>query len=156
MLNWNYGKFWISIFVMAFFGVASVGVAAPAIADQVYHSERLELAPVAADEEGQGQVINIHANGPVIGAMERYKLTGASPSTDYAVWIQFCLDDGAYADFTQTQILQTDAQGNGHAKAGFSAADLEPFSGAVVDVRWVLRNAGVDSYATPCTTVTID
>ena len=130
---------------------ATGGVAA---ADRAYHSERLSFSG-GSDPAFHGQVVNIHANGPVNGALERYQVVGAAPSTDYEVWIQFC-GDGGFADFTQTTVLATDARGNGHASAAFSAADLAPFSGATVVIRWVLRVDATDVYATPCTTVTID
>ena len=129
--------------------------AGPASADQVYHSERLELAPTGS-QPGGGQVVNIHANGPVVGALERYFLLGGQPGETYEVWIQVCLGGGAYADFVQTATLTTDARGNGHSSGFFSAEDLAPLSEAVVDIRWVLRTNGIDQYATACTTVTID
>jgi hypothetical protein len=131
--------------------LATGGVAA---ADGAYHSERLSFSG-GSDPAFHGQVVNIHANGPVNGALERYQVVGAAPSTDYEVLIQFC-EDGGFADFTQTAVLATDARGNGHASAAFSAADLAPFSGATVMIRWVLRVDATDVYATPCTTVTID
>jgi hypothetical protein len=56
----------------------------------------------------------------------------------------------------QTAVLGTDLRGNGRASAAFSAADLAPFSGATLMIRWVLRVDAADVYATPCTTVTID
>jgi hypothetical protein len=131
--------------------MATGGVAA---ADRAYHSERLSFSG-GSDPAFHGQVVNIHANGPVNGALERYQVVGAAPSTDYEVWIQFC-EDGGFADFTQTTVLATDARGTGHASAAFSAADLAPFSGETVVIRWVLRFDAADVYATPCTTVTID
>ena len=131
--------------------VATGGVAA---ADSAYHSERLSFAG-GSDPAFHGQVVNIHANGPVNGALERYQVVRAAPSTDYEVWIQFC-DGVGFADFTQTAVLATDARGTGHASAAFSAADLEPFSGATVVIRWVLRVDATDVYATSCTTVAID
>ncbi len=130
------------------------GAAIPAGADAVYHSERLELMG-PADPDFHGQVVNIHANGPVNGALERYQVVGAAASTTYAVWIQTC-SSGQFADFIQTAVLTTDGRGNGHASAVFSAADLAPFSGQTISIRWVLRSDGAVVYATPCTTVTID
>lgn len=135
----------------AFFAAALF--AAPVLADQVYHSERLPVVSLGA-AEGKGQVVNIHANGPVVGAEERYLLVGAEPGS-YAVWIQVCAS-GAYVDFLTTATLETDPRGNGHARGAFSAAALEPFSGATISVRWTFRRDGVDVYATGCTTVTID
>lgn len=121
-------------------------------ADAVYHTERLGLTPVGgAGEAGSGMVVNIHANGPVVGAMERYQLKNARPDTAYVVWL---VVDGA--DFMPTATIETDRNGDGHAKARFSAADLEPFSGAVLPVKWVLRTNGVDVYETEVTVVTLD
>ena len=131
--------------------LATGGVAA---ADGAYHSERLSLSG-GSDPAFHGQVVNIHANGPVNGALERYQVVGAAQSTDYEVWIQFC-EGGAFADFTQTAVLATNARGTGHASASFSAAELAPFSGATVEIRWVLRVDANDVYVTPCTTVAID
>ncbi len=125
-------------------------------ADKAYHSERLELAPVGAEEEGSGQVVNIHPNGPVNGALERYALRRATPSTEYDVVIQTCDGGGTYSDFTTTSTLVTNKHGNGHAQGAFSAEDLLPFAGAVIDIRWVLKDGGTIAYATECTTVTID
>jgi hypothetical protein len=134
--------------------IAILATGGAAASDGVYHSERLSFAG-GADPAFHGQVVNIHPNGPVNGALERYQVVGAEPSTDYEVWIQFC--EGAdFTDFMQTAVLTTDLHGNGHASAGFSAADLAPFSGATVTIRWVLRVDAADVYVTPCTTVTID
>jgi hypothetical protein len=55
-----------------------------------------------------------------------------------------------------TASIETDSRGNGHGKARFSAADLEPFAGAVLPVKWELRIGGVVAYETATTTVTID
>lgn len=126
----------------------------PVAADRVYHSERLTFDG-GADPDFHGQVVNIHPNGPVHGALERYQVIRAGASTTYEVWIQFCAD-GGFVDFMSTAELKTNRQGNGHASAGFSAADLAPFSGATVHIRWVLKVGGTVRYSTPCTTVTID
>ena len=134
--------------------IAILATGGAAAADGVYHSERLSFAG-GSDPAFHGQVVNIHPNGPVNGALERYQVVRAKPSTGYGVWIQFCAG-GGFADFTQTAVLNTDRRGNGHASAGFSAADLVPFSGLTVVIRWVLRSGPADVYATPCTTVTID
>ncbi|HLM65230.1 MAG TPA: hypothetical protein VK306_13090 [Acidimicrobiales bacterium] len=71
------------------------------------------------------------------------------------MWIQFC-EEGDFTDFTQTAVLNTDLRSNGHTSARFSAADVVPFSGGTVMIRWVLRLDAADLYATPCTTVSID
>jgi hypothetical protein len=119
-------------------------------ADSAYHTERLELTPVGA-ETGSGQVINIHPNGPVVGAQERYQLKKAMPNSSYEVWLVV-----GGADFMVTDTIETDAHGNGHGSARFSAEDLEPFSGAVLPVKWELRTGGIVAYETATTIVTID
>lgn len=121
-------------------------------ADAVYHTERLELMPAAGSgETGSGMVVNIHPNGPVVGAEERYQIKKAEPHTEYAVWL--VVNGG---DFVQTATIVTDRNGNGHAKAGFSAADLAPFSGFTLQVKWELRVEGAVAYETEVTTVTLD
>jgi hypothetical protein len=137
--------------------VASISVVAagPAWADAVYHSERLALSG-GSDPTFHGQVVNIHANGPNVGALERYQVIRADASTDYGVWIQVC--ENGFADFLQTAVLTTNVHGNGHAAARFSTADLEPFSGLTISIRWALKVDvdGAIAYTTECTTVTID
>lgn len=125
-------------------------VAATAQADSVYHTERLELTAVGA-ETGSGQVVNIHPNGPVVGAQERYQLKKATPNATYEVWLVV-----GGADFMMTTVIETDSHGNGHGMARFSAADLAPFAGAVLPVKWELRIGGIAAYATATTTVTLD
>src|SRR2546430_941269 len=52
------------------------------LADQTFHSQRLDLARTDAGALNEhpvlrsGQVVDIHANGPQIGALERYLLNG--------------------------------------------------------------------------------
>ena len=134
--------------------VVFLGTGGPVAADAVYHTERL---PFVGESNSQfhGQVLNIHPNGPVNGAIERYQVVGAEPSTEYAVWIQVC-DDGDFVDFLQTTELTTNRQGNGHGSFRLSAEALGPFHGLVLVIRWTLQTDGEVVYATPCTTVTID
>lgn len=127
----------------------------PVAADGAYRTERLPLHG-GTDPGFHGHVVNIHANGPVVGALERYQVVSAEPNSSYEVWIQFCAAPG-FDNFINTAALHTDRSGNGHAQARFSAAQLDPFSGAVVSIRWSLRDAGgTDVYTTSCTVVTID
>ena len=140
--------------VLTLMTIAILATGGAAAADGVYHSERLSFAG-GADPAFHGQVVNIHPNGPVNGALERYQVVRAQPSTDYHVWIQVCAG-GTFTDFIQTAVLATDSRGNGHSSTSFSAADLVPFSGLTISIRWVLKVDAADVYATPCTTVTID
>src|SRR5574341_1042473 len=91
------------------------------VADQVYHSERLPLALTDAGvfvghpELRSGQVVNIHPNGPVNGALERYMINGALPNTGYQVVLQVFTSSicgGVPALLIPTAILETNAQGN--------------------------------------------
>ena len=51
-----------------------------AVADSVYHTERLELRGVGG-APGGGMVVNIHPNGPNVYAHEIYTLRHAVPGT---------------------------------------------------------------------------
>src|SRR5215213_3166868 len=97
--------------------IAILATGGTAAADGVYHSERLLFAG-GTDPAFHGQVVNIHSNGPVNGALERYQVVRAEPSTNYEVWIQFC-DDADFTDFIQTAVVTTDVRGNGHGSATF-------------------------------------
>lgn len=63
----------------------SLALAAPASADQAFHTERFPLTPVAGAPLKSGAVIDIHAEGPTVYALERYHLVGAEPGTTYLV-----------------------------------------------------------------------
>lgn len=139
-----------------------------AIADQTYHSERLDLwRTVAGSNAGHpklrsGQVVNIHPNGPVNGALERYMINGAKLNAKYQVLIHAfsdldCIGVPALPDPIPTALLTTNAQGNAQGQGHFSRADIDPFSGATLGVLWTLRDQnGVDAYRTDCTVVSID
>jgi len=133
-----------------------------AIADQVYHSERLDfwLADEDHPELRSGQVVNIHPNGPVNGALERYMINGAAPNANYQVVIEAFTDLGCAGDPTlsiPTALLETNAQGNAHGRGRFSRADIDPFSGATLGVFWTLVDEDGDvAYQTDCTVVSID
>jgi hypothetical protein len=72
--------------LIAFVGVFAMilTVSTTVVADQVYHSERLPFALTDAGllaghpELRSGQVVNIHPNGPVNGALERYMIKAPS------------------------------------------------------------------------------
>jgi hypothetical protein len=136
------------------------------IADQVYHSERLDFRltdegdAAGHPELRSGHVVNIHPNGPVNGALERYMINGAAANANYQVVILAFTELDCVGDPTleiPTALLETNAQGNAHGKAKFSRADLDPFSGATVGVYWTLEDEdGVVAYRTDCTVVSID
>lgn len=135
------------------------------VADQVYHSEFLPFALTDAGylaghpELRSGHVVNIHTNGPVNGAFERYMINGASSQTSYGVVIVVfdALDcSGTPSLNIPTATLVTNKQGNAQGQAKFTPQDLESFSGLSSGVQWTLVANEVVAYQTDCTVVTID
>lgn len=143
-------------------------VSTTVLADRAYHSERLDFTLTAAgDADGHpelrhGQVVNIHPNGPVVGALERYMVSGAMPNTIYKVRLDvFGIVDELGCDGTldlqlPTGELETNGGGVGHHQAFFGPTDIGGFSGLTLGVIWNLEAGGVDAYNTACTTVVID
>jgi len=134
------------------------------VADQVFHSQRLSFSLTAAGvldghpELRSGHVVDIHANGPQIGALERYMINGAKPNTSYQV-ILHVFDGGCEGDpfgLIPTAILETDAHGNAHGQAVFTPEQLAPFAGMVFGIRWTLVADVVIAYQTPCIVVAVD
>ncbi len=137
------------------------------VADQLFHSVRLslELTPDGAAHGHpvlrSGHVVDIHPNGPVNGAHERYLLNGAKPNTAYTVLLR--VFDGSCAgpadsslDPLKTVTLTTDQQGNAQGKFDFPASPPLP-APVFFGVRWTLVDGnGVVAYDTDCITVGLD
>jgi hypothetical protein len=144
--------------------VLAVTAATAALADQAYHSQRIDFELTADGEVAghpelrAGHVVNIHPNGPVNGALERYMINGALPDVSYDVVLEaFGGGCGGGSLFTMmTATLNTNAKGSAHADLTLTPSDLAPLSGATVGAQWTLQAGGVDAYQTPCTTVVID
>jgi hypothetical protein len=145
----------------------SVG-AAPVAADQSNHTEHLAVAltpaGAAAGHPGlrAGQVVNIHAQGPVVFAIEDYLLDGAAPSTSYDVVLLFyqgsCEGDFAFP-FANGVTLTTDMHGNAHGQARITPDEVAAFGLHETDwgIVWTFVDPeGVAAYATSCTQVHID
>jgi hypothetical protein len=144
-------------------------VLTPAIAlfaDQDFHTERL---PFFLTSEGEaaghpelrsGHVVDIHANGPQIGALERYMINGAKPNTSYQVLLMIFANDcdgGFLPPPLPTVTLETDKHGNAHGKVVFTADDLADFSGLTFGVQWTLEDEDeVIAYETDCIFVSVD
>ena len=140
----------------------------PVAADQSNHTERLQIA-VTADGLGAGypslrtgQIVNIHASGPMVFALERYQLNGAAPDTAYNVVLLFnagsCSGDFAFP-FANGVTLVTDAQGDAHGKILITPQDVADFGLHDTDwgITWTFVDGqGVTAYSTPCTNVHID
>jgi hypothetical protein len=140
-----------------------VGTSVSAVsADAVYHTEQLELAPVAG-AAGSGFVVNIHPNGPVVFASERYALRGAEPNASYTIWL--IVDALALAcDFDGLAIpmkadLQTNAVGNGTSPADFffRPEGIPPcLRDASFPIHWEATLGGALTHITDVTMVTLD
>jgi len=137
------------------------------VADQLFHTVRLSLGrtPDGATHGHpalrSGHVVDIHPNGPVNGAHERYLLNGAKLNTAYDVVLR--VFDGNCAgpadpslDPLKTVTLTTDQQGNAQGKFDFPAAAPLP-APIFFGVRWTLVDeSGVVAYDTDCITVGLD
>ena len=136
----------------AFLAAAFVGIAT---ADQVYHTERLELTGVGG-APGGGMVVNIHPNGPNVYAHEIYTLRHAVPGT-YQVSLNLFLTSldctGATAALP-TAMLTTNATGNGRADVKFTPEDAAEIRNMTFSISWTV--AGPATYVTACTVVTLD
>ena len=140
----------------------------PVAADQTNHTERLPVT-LTADRAAAGypdlragQVVNIHAQGPVVFAIEDYLLAGARPSTAYAVVLDFyigsCAGDFQFP-FANGVTLTTDRQGDAHGQARITPAEVAAFGLHDTDwgIVWTFVDPeGVAVYATACTDVHID
>lgn len=133
-------------------------LAPAAIADAVYHSERLELRPLGA-APGGGAIVNIHPNGPQVYAHEIYTLKQALPNKTYDVELWFYPFDTSCSSgvFFGSTPLTTNVAGNGQADRFITPEQIPaPVRGFTHGVKWTVTLAGVPQYETRCTQVTLD
>jgi hypothetical protein len=131
-------------------------------ADQTFHTERIPLTSVAGAPLHSGLVVDIHANGPQIFALERYVLGGAAPNAAYQVNSLLFLTNtactGAPIVSPDTR-LQTDVAGNGEAGIVITPAQI-PASvhNTVISIIWQVVNLGTGTvdYETGCVVVAVD
>jgi hypothetical protein len=134
-----------------------------AAADSVYHTERLALEPVGG-ARGTGMVVNIHPNGPVVFASERYALRDAEPNASFTVWLLIDASEVAACDFPGLIIpmkadLRTNERGNGTSPAAFyfSPGGIPPcLRNRSFPIHWEVTLAGVLTHQTDSTIVTLD
>ena len=139
-----------------------------ALADQVYHTQKIALAPTNGAPLAAGRVQNIHPNGPTNYAHEIYFLNGALANTTLYVFLLVYVDDTACSGpagvHLNTATLVTNDHGHGTADAFLTpqmAAGLRPQAGGTREhgVRWELSTdpLGADVvYATTCSEVVLD
>lgn len=149
-------------------GVVLLAGASPVLADQSNHTTRLSVEVTGAGVTAgypalrAGQVVNIHANGPVVFAIENYMLSGAKPATSYAVVLEFYAGScaGSFAfPFPNGTVLATDTQGDAHGQARITPDEVTAFDLHDTDwgIIWTFVDGdGVPAYATACTNVHID
>jgi hypothetical protein len=157
-----------SLLLGAALAVLLLASASPVLADQSNHTTRLPVWLTPAGEAAghttlrAGQVVNIHANGPVVFAIENYLLNGAKPMTTYAVVLGFYTGscEGAFAfPFPNGTTLTTDANGNAHGQARITPEQVASFGLHNTDwgIVWTfVDGAGVAAYSTNCADVHID
>lgn len=143
----------------AVLAVAGISTASPASADAVYQTQHIELQPVGGAPLRAGFVQNIHANGPMTYAMERYVLVGAQPLTTYTVTLQLFEDPScatAIGPFPSISFT-TNGAGNGVGRLRLPPSAIPPpFRGRTIGVVWQLSVGGTLTYQTACSTVTLD
>jgi hypothetical protein len=133
-----------------------------AYADQQYHSQHYDLTPVSGAPLQGGFVENIHADGPIVFAHERYVLNGASPDSLYqvvlSIWTSNLTCSGGSTFQLHPAELQTNAAGNAEAGDTFSPQDVEQAGllGRTVSAMWQLWTDGSPSYETGCEVVPLD
>jgi len=139
-----------------------VGSLGPVYADQVFHTTHLNFVLTSDGADSghpqltAGQVVDIHASGPTIGAIEQYMINGAKPDTTYQVVLRiFSQCGGSFLMPIPTATLNTDSVGFAHGDFVFTEANLAPFEGASVGVLWTLVSSTVTAYDTQCIPVTI-
>lgn len=140
----------------------SLVIAGPVAADAVYHTERLALAAVG-EAAGTGFVVNIHPNGPLHFAQERYALRDAEPNTTYSV--SLIIDASALAcpfpglEIVMKAELTTNAAGNATAPADFffTPGGIPPcLRNASFPIHWAVTLDGVLTHQTADTMVMLD
>lgn len=140
----------------------AAGVSTSADADGVYRTEHINLRAIGGAPLRSGSVTNIHANGPIVYALERYHLNGAEANTTYQVFLQAYVGDGdCSGDMTfelPVSTFTTNRAGNGHGKARFAPEDVAglPTAPVVHGINWVFKDGGTDAYDTGCQQVVLD
>ena len=137
----------------------TIGGVSTVSADGAYRTERVSLHAIDNAPLRSGSVVNIHANGPKVYAMERYLLNGALPNHDYEITLNVHLFDtscgGESVEFFRLPI-STNAAGNGQTKA--PTITPEAVEGLAGDhgVNWIVYDGEIAVYETGCEDVTLD
>ena len=135
-----------------------------AAGDAEFHTTRLNFSVTAQGLLAgnptllAGQVVDIHPDGPQIGALEQYMINGAKPDTSYQVVLRIfagnCAGSLVFPNGLATALLVTDGLGFAHGSHVFTPADLPP-PGTTAGVEWTLVSGTIIAYDTSCIFVTI-
>jgi hypothetical protein len=139
--------------------VLTIGVGSTVAADSTYHTERISLQAIDDAPLRSGSVVNIHANGPIVYAQERYLLNGAVPNHDYEIALNvhaFDTSCGTEAvEFFRVPI-STNAAGNGHAKSPTISPEAVVGLAGEHGVNWIVYDGDTAVYETGCVDVALD
>jgi hypothetical protein len=129
-------------------------------ADATFHTEQISLSPVGTAPLHSGFVVDIHANGPQIYALERYVLNGAVPNATFAVTISVYGSRGCAPSSFMFPIpdatFQTNVGGNGEGSTIIHPWQVPPsFHGKTLSGIWTVSSGSV-TYQTACTAVSFD
>lgn len=147
----------LTIFCLVMLFGAILPVSA-ANADQTFHSERIPLMPVGSAPLQTGFVVDIHANGPQIYALERYVLVGSVPNSTFSVSTSAWFTPGCTgAPFIvlPDATFMTNTAGNGEGSSVIRPAVVQGLHGTTLYLIWTVTN-GSATYRTECITVPLD
>jgi hypothetical protein len=137
-----------------------LSLAPSVVADQTFHTQQIALMPVDGAPLRTGFVVDVHANGPQVAALERYVLTGAAPDASYQVQLRIFGNgtcSGSPFLVIPTATLVTNVSGNAEGSFVFPPNGGPP---TTIFIVWqVLRQAPTGSqlaYQTACITVALD
>jgi hypothetical protein len=138
--------------------LGSTLAAAPAAADKAFPTTTFPLAPVAGEPLRRGAVIDIHAQGPRVYALERYQLQGARPATTYQVALRLHTDAGCTQQLArvETAALTTNRAGNATGGWRFVPADVEGLEPGTYYIVWEVLRGDTVAYRTGCVPVPLD
>ena len=142
--------------------LVAAGVSTSVEADGVYRTDHIRVQPFDDAPLRTGSVTNIHANGPIVYALEQYHLNGAEPNTTYDIVLQvFVVDEDCEAAPSveiPTDTFTTNKAGNGHGKARFDPSGVEglPTAPVLHGANWVFMDGDTKAYATGCQQIVLD
>ncbi len=165
----NKRKYQIAVVGLAF--ACFLSFVSAAYADKSFHTVQLPLVLTASGETAGfpqlvvGHVVDIHADGPTVYAIEQYMVNGAKPNTEYqvadVVWIGGCPSDPSTHPSVAlpTVVLTTNANGFAQGNYKITPDTITSFGlhGATLGIVWTLTSDDVVAYSTlSCINVALD